>query len=950
MNKRSRAYAAAALLLLSTVSAQVMNPVQQNITLTGRDGAAVLVAAGAPTTLIPFMADPSSSGDDLFDINASDPAAVVSLILPSGLEVTAANSVALGFAFVMVPGGAFSSRMIPTPFAAPGIHILIRLPPGLPPGTYSVKLDGAAATAAFLATATYYSSSSVRTAVTTNGSSFRVGDSVVLSGLVFDGSAPVAGATMTARINDPTSAAAPVTVTLADAGPLDAAPGDGVYTGTYAATTPGAFTVVVRATGTSGATGTFSRLAVTDFRVLPTTARFTSFRNAAVSFAGSSKTDQLAITAAVAVTNAGSYQFGVTLVASNGSILKASSVASLSAGAGTIAVAFAASDIVNLGVNGPYFLHDAILISRDDPDFPVADYRTDAGPTAAYPLSSFNLGALYFTGQTTAAGVDDGTGKFATLRVDAQVSASAPGHYNWTGTLVNSAGLQLDAVDGSGDFVAGNNTATFVFDGTKLGKSCASGPLKVQSVAIYGSGLSRIVDQLFQSQSFSAAMFPGGTCLGAAPNAITATGSGLPIPIFKALAVAATGGVTAFNAAAAVSGNVNWLTVSPPGGSAPLVLTVALNPGGLAPGVYTGSVTLTAVGATNSPVAIPVTFTVPAPLAMSARPASLSFSVQAGPGQPPAQTIAVSADAPSVPFVVSAVTADGRKWLAVTPNTGVTPTSLGIAVDPSQLPPGTHTGTITILPTIPGPPPLAVGVTVTVLSPPPVVTDVLHGATLAKTAVAPGMRLILRGTNIGPVTPAQMQLNPDGTVATSVGGTRVLFDGVPAPILSTSSTETIVIVPYEVQGDNTTHVQVERAALSSITELAVAAAAPGIFTADSSGTGQGAISNEDGTANSDNNPTKAGSVIMIALTGEGQTIPPGVTGVIPSPSATTPAAPVTVTFDGQPADVGSLAETQDPGILHVSARIPADASSGDVAVLVTVGAVASQAGVTVAVQ
>jgi uncharacterized protein (TIGR03437 family) len=55
--------------------------------------------------------------------------------------------------------------------------------------------------------------------------------------------------------------------------------------------------------------------------------------------------------------------------------------------------------------------------------------------------------------------------------------------------------------------------------------------------------------------------------------------------------------------------------------------------------------------------------------------------------------------------------------------------------------------------------------------------------------------------------------------------------------------------------------------------LLVAAAAPGIFTANQAGTGQAAVVNQDGTINSAANPAPVGSTILIYGTGQGQVSP-----------------------------------------------------------------------------
>ena len=58
-------------------------------------------------------------------------------------------------------------------------------------------------------------------------------------------------------------------------------------------------------------------------------------------------------------------------------------------------------------------------------------------------------------------------------------------------------------------------------------------------------------------------------------------------------------------------------------------------------------------------------------------------------------------------------------------------------------------------------------------------------------------------------------------------------------------------------------------------ELLVSApdAAPAIFTTDGSGAGQGAIVNQNSTANSPSNPAEKGSIIIVFAGGAGQADP-----------------------------------------------------------------------------
>jgi uncharacterized protein (TIGR03437 family) len=221
--------------------------------------------------------------------------------------------------------------------------------------------------------------------------------------------------------------------------------------------------------------------------------------------------------------------------------------------------------------------------------------------------------------------------------------------------------------------------------------------------------------------------------------------------------------------------------------------------------------------------------------------------------------------------------------------------------------------------------------------------------------VTPGKMVVLYGSRIGPKNPAFAQLDADGRLATSLGGAQVLFDGQPAPLLYASDGQVAAIAPYSIDGKLGTQVQVKNGSnQSDLVAMPVAAVAPSIFSADYTGSGQGAIVNEDGvTVNSVASPADKGSVIAIFATGEGQTDPGGVDGQFATGATLPrPKLPVQVWVNGKAAEVrySGAAPGQVAGIFQVNARIPEDTPSGEVPVQVQVGNAASQPGITVVVK
>ena len=150
----------------------------------------------------------------------------------------------------------------------------------------------------------------------------------------------------------------------------------------------------------------------------------------------------------------------------------------------------------------------------------------------------------------------------------------------------------------------------------------------------------------------------------------------------------------------------------------------------------------------------------------------------------------------------------------------------------------------------------------------------------ATVPVAPGEIVVLFGTGLGPAN--LTVASPSKTAfGTQLAGTTVTFNGHPAPIIYTSSTIVAAIVPYEVNGSPSAQVVVTyQGKQTSLPALPVAVTAPGIFTANASGSGQGAVLNEDGTLNTPSNPAPIGSIITFFETGEGQTTPNGVDGAL----------------------------------------------------------------------
>ena len=185
--------------------------------------------------------------------------------------------------------------------------------------------------------------------------------------------------------------------------------------------------------------------------------------------------------------------------------------------------------------------------------------------------------------------------------------------------------------------------------------------------------------------------------------------------------------------------------------------------------------------------------------------------------------------------------------------------------------------------------------------------SVLNLASQLRVPVSPGELVAINGAGFG----ADMQL---------------YFDSLPATMIPGSKIPT-AIVPYALAGKTVTVAHVESGGQSSNdVQVPVVPAAPGIFTLNGSGTGQALAFNQDGAPNSSAHPAVVGSVVTFFATGAGQTVPPGVDGVLHRSAPAPTVLPFAVYINGIDTSgfqfgVGPAAGFQ-ADVLKVQATVP----------------------------
>ena len=162
--------------------------------------------------------------------------------------------------------------------------------------------------------------------------------------------------------------------------------------------------------------------------------------------------------------------------------------------------------------------------------------------------------------------------------------------------------------------------------------------------------------------------------------------------------------------------------------------------------------------------------------------------------------------------------------------------------------------------------------------------------------IAAGEVIRILGKQMGPAT-ATPGVIDSGVLASNVAGVGVTFDGAAAPLLSVSAQEIDLVAPFELATKSTTTIQVQyNGAQSNPVQVAVTGTALQIL----------GVFNADFSANSASNPAKAGSVMILYLSGTGQTNPPSQNGRVNAAPLAAPGMPIQIEWIGNDANNPTL--------------------------------------------
>ncbi len=172
--------------------------------------------------------------------------------------------------------------------------------------------------------------------------------------------------------------------------------------------------------------------------------------------------------------------------------------------------------------------------------------------------------------------------------------------------------------------------------------------------------------------------------------------------------------------------------------------------------------------------------------------------------------------------------------------------------------------------------------------------------------------------------------------------TRLLFDGILAPVLYVQADQMNAVVPFDITAPTTAITLQSADQTFGQGRMDVFDAVPALFTANATGKGQAAVLNQDGSVNSPSNPAPRGSVISVFMTGAGRMTPGQ-----PDGSLTTVTPPFPLVALGASCNIGQVTYAgAAPGLLagavQVNVQISQDVTtSAQVPIVIYIGNFAS---------
>jgi len=409
------------------------------------------------------------------------------------------------------------------------------------------------------------------------------------------------------------------------------------------------------------------------------------------------------------------------------------------------------------------------------------------------------------------------------------------------------------------------------------------------------------------------------------PQQVSVTVTVANVPASVTLYAAPNGGTASFNiyphgpviGLISTQSGGSWLSLQNPPGLPPYTFgsayaIQAITQTGQAPGTYTGQVSIS--GSTfsgdNQNINVTLNVTTSPILQLNNAPIHLT-GFQGGPST--TSTVSFTNAGQGTLSVSGATGTATSNFLSASVTNA---SSILITANPAQLAPGFYSGTVTVSSNAANNAQVAIPVELDILpAGQPFITQggVVNISTFANEAVAPGDIVAIFGDQFA--SGSSTFTNPTTPLASQLGTTQVLVNGVPSPLFFVSRQQVNFQIPYSTPAAQVSSVQiVANGVTSNARSITVATSVPRVLVWPSTDVqgNYGIAVNADGSlalpttstvGAFNSHPTKAGATLILYCVGLGQTNPGATDGTASTSQPVEATSQVTVSFGGSVAPV-----------------------------------------------
>ncbi len=291
--------------------------------------------------------------------------------------------------------------------------------------------------------------------------------------------------------------------------------------------------------------------------------------------------------------------------------------------------------------------------------------------------------------------------------------------------VTNSGGGSLTGIAVSVDYTTGAGWLS-----ASLNQTSAPATLTVQPVTgslaagTYSATIRVTAPQASNTPQSIAVTFTvgAGALIATSPTTLSITGSLSSLPAVRQVVVSNAGGgsLSGLSVGIQYQTGSGWLTATLNTTTAPASISVQASPTGLTAGTYTAVLRVMSPSASNSPVSVPVTYTIAAEPEIVLSATSRSFSMVIGEANPVSQNVVVSNGGGGTlsSLSTSIVYGSGSGWLSASLSSSTAPTTIAVSASRGALAAGTYTATVIVSSPVASNSPRAIDVTFTIAAAP----------------------------------------------------------------------------------------------------------------------------------------------------------------------------------------------------------------------------------------